>query len=69
MVASDPDHARRPGVDQVAEILRADPSRCRGVAQAVAVDNLVHFLRRDPDHPFVPPYSVMAAWGAPRTAH
>jgi len=65
----DPDRALRRRVDQVTEILGTDAARCREVAQAVAVDNLLHLLRHDPDHLFVPPYSVMAAWGAAPGAH
>jgi len=60
----DPDRALRRRVDQFAEMVGADSTRCREIAQAVAVDNLLHLLVHDPSHMFVPPYTVMAAWGA-----
>jgi streptomycin 6-kinase len=63
VATGDPDRALRRRVDQVAEILALDPAHCRAVAQAVAVDNLLHLTSHDPTHMFVPPYSVMAAWG------
>lgn len=64
VASGDADRALRRRVDQVAEILGADPGRCREVAQAIAVDNLLHLMRHDPSHMFVPPYAVMATWDA-----
>lgn len=64
VVTGDPDRALRRRVDQVAELVGADPDRARAVAQAVAVDNLLWLLPRDPGHLFVAPYAVLAGWSA-----
>jgi len=39
-----------------------DRELVRAIAQAVAVDNLLRLLPREPRHMFVPPYRVISAW-------
>lgn len=58
----DPDRALRYRVDQVMDAVSGDAGLARDWAQAVAVDNLTWHLTHEPDHMFVPPYSVMANW-------
>jgi len=58
----DPDAALRRRVDLVSEIVGMDRELVRAIAQAVAVDNLLWLLPREPRHMFVPPYRVISAW-------
>jgi len=62
LAAGDPEAALRRRVDLVAEIAQMDQPRVRAIAQAVAVDNLLWLLPRDPQNMFVPPYQVMSTW-------
>jgi len=56
------DAALRRRVDLVSEITGMDPSLVRAIAQAIAVDNLLWLLPRDPDQMFVAPYTLMSSW-------
>ena len=62
LVTGDGDAALRRRVNLVSEIAGMDPARVRAIAQAVAVDNLLWLLPRDPQHMFVAPYQVMSSW-------
>jgi hypothetical protein len=46
----------------MSEIIGGDPAKGRVFAQAAAVVNLLVLLAEEPDHIFVPPYTVIAAW-------
>jgi len=59
----DADRALRHRVDMMSEIIGGDPARARAFAQAAAVVNLLLLLPKEPDHSFVPPYTVIAGWG------
>ena len=61
-VTGDPDRALRRRVNAMSEIIGADPARARAFAQAAAVVNLLALLPDEPDHFFVPPYTVIADW-------
>lgn len=58
----DPDRALHRRVDQVAEIVGLDRDLTRACAQLVAVFNLTELGPDRTDHPFLPPYSVLADW-------
>jgi len=58
----DPDRALRRRVDLMSEIIGGSPPRARAFAQAAAVVNLLSLLPEEPDHFFVPPYTVIAGW-------
>jgi len=58
----DPDRALRRRVDAMSEIIGGDPATARAYAQAVAVNNLLALLPEEPDHIFVPPYTLIAGW-------
>lgn len=62
VASGDPDAALRRRVDLVSEIAGMDMPHVRRIAQAVAVDNLLWLLPRDPQDRFVPPYQVMSSW-------
>lgn len=62
VATGDPDAALRRRVDLVSEIVGMDTSQVRTIAQAVAVDNLLWLLPRDPHDKFVAPYRVMSSW-------
>lgn len=57
-----PDRALRRRVDILCEAGSLDRRLARAIAQAVAVDNLLWLLPREPDHLFVAPYGVISAW-------
>lgn len=61
-VTGDADRALRYRVDTMIEIIGGDPARARAFAQAAAVVNLLVLLAEEPDHMFVPPYTVIADW-------
>lgn len=56
------DRALRRRVDAMSETIGADPARARRFAQAAAVVNLLALLPEQPDHFFVPPYTVLVGW-------
>lgn len=58
----DPERALRRRVDLMSEAVGGTPSRARAFAQAAAVVNLLALLPVDPEHFFVPPYTVIAGW-------
>lgn len=60
--AGDADRALRRRVDTMTEIIGGSAARARALAQAAAVVNLLALLPEDPDHFFVPPYTVIADW-------
>ena len=62
VATGDPDAALRRRVDLVSEIVGMDAQQVRRIAQAVAVDNLLWLLPREPQDRFVPPYQVMSSW-------
>lgn len=59
---ANPDSALRRRVDLVSDIAMMNRSLVRAIAQAVAVDNLLWLLPREPQHMFVAPYRVIAHW-------
>lgn len=61
-VTGDPDRALRRRVDLMSEITGGDPAGARRFAQAAAVVNLLALLPEEPEHFFVPPYTVIAGW-------
>lgn len=63
VATGDPDAALQRRVDLVSEAAGMDPSLVRRIAQAVAVDNLLWLLPRNPQDRFVPPYEVISSWG------
>ncbi|MCB1302610.1 MAG: phosphotransferase [Tetrasphaera sp.] len=62
LASGDPDAFLGRRLDRVCEAAALDPSRARALAQAVAVDNLLWLLPREPESMFVQPYAVLATW-------
>jgi len=62
VASGDPDRFLARRLDRLSEAAGLHRTRARALAQAVAVDNLLWLLPRDPDSMFVPPYSVLAGW-------
>lgn len=58
----EPERGLRRRLALLAEAAGADAPRAAAIAQAVAVDNLLWLLPREPGHLFVPPYSLLAHW-------
>ncbi len=58
----DPDRALRRRLAVVGEPSGLDLERAAAISQAVAVDNLLWLLPREPDSLFVPPYTVLSRW-------
>lgn len=58
----DADQALRRRLAVIAEPAGIDRERAGAIAQAVAVDNLLYLVPRNPGSQFVPPYTVLARW-------
>ena len=61
----DPERALRRRFDRLCDAACLDRPLARALAQAVAVDNLLWLLPRQPDSMFVPGYAVLAGWTSP----
>lgn len=58
----DAERAMRRRFDLLTGTAGLDRERAAAFAQAVAVDNLMWLLPREPQHMFVPPYSMLSRW-------
>lgn len=61
-LTGDPERALRRRVDIMCDVLGANRSQARAIAQASAVDNLLWLLPEQPTHPFVGPYTFVSRW-------
>lgn len=62
VATGDPDRVLRRRLDVISEPAGLDRALAGRIAQAVAVDNLLWLLPREPEHMFVPPYRVIVQW-------
>jgi streptomycin 6-kinase len=62
VATGDPDRVLRRRLEVIGEPAGLDRPLAGRIAQAVAVDNLLWLLPREPEHMFVPPYLVIAQW-------
>lgn len=62
VATGDPERAMRRRFDLLTDAAGLDRVLAAMFAQAVAVDNLMWLLPRDPGHLFVAPYTVLSQW-------
>lgn len=62
LATGEPDAALRRRLALLCDGAGLDRVRAAALAQAVAVDNLLWLLPRDPTSAFVPPYQVLSGW-------
>ena len=61
-VAADPDRLLRERLHRLCAPGGLDEDLAAALAQAVAVDNVLHLVPAQPDHLLLPPYLVLAGW-------